>query len=164
MVGNYLLIPKLASDFKSITWKDFQLGAIALLKYTKHEKLNYKLGLYFNTELSGPFIAPLLGLYYLNESKRTEVNLMLPFLADVNFRLINRLHIGANFTGLVRSYHLSEVASSETGRYVVKSTNEFSGYLKYNVTSSLSLQARIGYPWDEATAYNDDDKITLGRF
>src|SRR5688572_6477293 len=37
--GTYLLIPKIASDFKDISGKDFQIGAIVLMKYTKHENL-----------------------------------------------------------------------------------------------------------------------------
>jgi Domain of unknown function (DUF6268) len=161
--GTYLLVPKLASDFKEITWKDFQLGGIALLKYTKHENLNYKLGLYFNTELSGPFLAPLLGLYYLNDRKKIEVNLMLPFLADINYNLLSRLYVGANFTGMVRSYHLSETPTRETSGYVVKSSNEFSSYLKFNVTNALSLQARVGYSLGRSyRVYDDDDKITFG--
>lgn len=161
--GTYLLIPKLASDFKAITWKDFQIGGIALMKYTRHENLNYKLGLYFNTELSGPFVAPLLGLYYLSDSKKTEVNLMLPFLADINYKLLARLFVGVNFTGMVRSYHLSELPTNESGGYVVKSTNEFSSYLKLNLTKSLSLQARIGYSLGRSyRVYDENDKITFG--
>lgn len=160
--GTYMLVPKLASDFKHLTWKDFQLGAIALLKYTKHENLNYKLGLYFNTELSGPFITPLLGLYYLNESRKIEANLMLPFLADVNYKLLERLYLGANFTGMVRSYHLSELPTSENGGYVVKASNEFSSYLKFNLTNALSIQARIGYSLGRSyRVYDEDDKITF---
>ena len=30
--GTYLLLPKLASDFKAITWKDFQLGWYRLIE------------------------------------------------------------------------------------------------------------------------------------
>lgn len=161
--GTYLLVPKLASDFKHITWKDFQLGGIALLKYTKHDNLNYKLGLYFNTELSGPFLAPLLGLYYLNDRKKIEVNLMLPFLADINYNLLSRLYVGANFTGMVRSYHLSETPTRETGGYIVKASNEFSSYLKFNVTKALSLQARVGYSLGRSyRVYDEEDKITFG--
>lgn len=160
--GTYLIIPKLASDFTSITWKDFQIGGIVLLKYAKHDSKNFKVGVYYNTELSGPFLTPLLGFYYLNDNKKTEVNLMLPFLADINYRLINRLYVGANFTGLVRSYHLSEMPDRETGRYVVKSSNEFSGYLKYNLTKALSVQARIGYSLGRSyRVYNDEDKISF---
>lgn len=161
--GTYLLLPKLASDFKHLTWKDFQLGAIALLKYTKHENLNYKLGLYFNTELSGPFLAPLLGLYYLSESRKIEANLMLPFLADVNYKVLARLYIGANFTGLVRSYHLSELPTSETPGYVVKASNEISSYLKFNLTKALSIQTRLGYSIGRSyRVYDEEDKITFG--
>ncbi len=161
--GTYLLLPKLASDFKNITWKDFQLGGIALLKYTKRENLNYKIGVYFNTELSGPFVAPLLGLYYLRNDEKVEVNLMLPFLADMNVRLVNKVYAGLNFTGLVRSYHLSELPASETGGYVVKASNEFSTYLKYNLTKSLFVQARVGYSLGRSyRVYDEDDKISFG--
>lgn len=161
--GTYLLLPKLASDFKAITWKDFQLGGIALIKYTKRENLNYKLGVYFNTELSGPFVAPLLGLYYLRSDEKVEVNLMLPFLADINVRLVDRLYGGLNFTGLVRSYHLSELPTTEAGGYVVKSSNEFSSYLKFNLTKSLFVQARVGYSLGRSyRVYDEDDKISFG--
>lgn len=55
--GTLVLLPKIASDYKSIGNKDFQLGAIGILKIKKHENLNYKVGLYYNSELFGPFLS-----------------------------------------------------------------------------------------------------------
>ena len=163
--GTYMLIPKLASDFKDIAREDFQLGAIALMKYTKRDNLQYRIGMYYNSELFGPFCVPLFGLYYLSPSKKFEVNLTLPFLADMNYKLHERLNIGVNFFGQVRSYHLTDISSDagNTGGYVVKTTNDLYGYLKFNLSKGLSLQTRVGYSLGRSyRVYDESDKITFG--
>jgi hypothetical protein len=161
--GTYVLIPKLASDFKDLSGKDFQLGAIVLMKYTKRTNLNYKLGIYFNKEFFGPMIVPLFGIYLLSENKKFEVNLTFPFLADANYKLHERLNLGINFSGLVRSYRLSEIPENEQGGYVVKASNEIFSYLKFNLSPSLSVQTRVGYSVGRSyRVYDEDDKITVG--
>ena len=45
-----VLLPKLASDFGTLQSKDFQMGAIGILKYTKNENFNYKMALYAKRE------------------------------------------------------------------------------------------------------------------
>jgi len=161
--GTYLLIPKIASDFEHIGTQDFQVGAIALLKYTRSDKKNYKVGLYYNSELFGPFVVPLFGIYYLSENEKFETNLTLPFLADMNYKLHERLNIGLNFNGQVRSYHLTEVSSTSLPGYLVKATNELYSYLKFNLTESLSIQTRLGYSVGRNyRVYDENDKITFG--
>ena len=161
--GTYMIIPKLASDFKDIAKQDFQIGAIGLMKYTKRENLQYKLGVYYNSELFGPFCVPLFGLYYLSPSKKLEVNLTLPFLADMNYKLHDRLNIGVNFFGQVRSYHLTNISATNEGGYVVKTTNDLYGYLKFNLSKGLSLQTRVGYSFGRSyRVYDENDKITFG--
>ena len=162
--GYYILLPKLASDFIRIGRQDFQFGAIALLKYTKQENLHYKLGAYYNTELSGPFFMPLFGVYYLSDNKKVETNLTLPFLVEINYILHTRLNIGVNFSGQVRSYHLNEIPTNiNNDGYVVKSTNELSTYLKFNLIKGLSLQARMGYTLGRSyRVYDAREKITFG--
>ncbi len=162
--GTYLLIPKLASDFESIGKRDFQIGAIALMKYTKRDDLNYKLGVYYNSELFGPFIVPLFGLYYLSPDKKFETNLTLPFLADMNYKLHDRLHVGVNFFGQIRTYHLTNISSTNSSPgYVLKATNDLYGYLKFNLSKGLSIQTRVGYSLGRSyRVYEDTDKITFG--
>ena len=161
--GTYILLPKLASDFDRITGKDFQLGGIALMKYTKRENMQYKLGLYYNTELSGPFIVPLFGLYYLSPDKKFETNLTLPFLADMNYKLHDRMNIGMNFSGQVRSYHLTEIPTSNNAGYLVKATNELWGYLKFNINKGISIQTKMGYSIGRSyRVYEEGEKITFG--
>ncbi len=161
--GTYMLIPKLASDFKDVSSKDFQIGAIILVKYNKRENLNYKLGVYYNSELFGPFIVPLFGLYSLSKDKRFEANLTLPFQVDANYKMHERLNIGINFNGQVRSYRLSEIPESTNGGYVVKASNDIFSYLKLNLSKSLSIQARVGYSLGRSyRVYDESDKITFG--
>jgi hypothetical protein len=133
------------------------------LKYTQRENKSYKLGIYYNSELFGPFIVPLLGVYYLSPNKKFETNLTLPFLADINYKLHQRLNIGVNFNGQIRSYHLNNVSATNQPGYMVKATNELFSYLKFNLTESLSIQTRLGYSIGRSfRVYDIDDKITFG--
>lgn len=138
--GTYMILPKLASDFKTIGNKDFQIGGLALYKIKKSELFKYHAGLYFNKELFGPFIVPLFGFYYKSENNKFEANFTLPIWADINYSISNWMNIGANFSAFVRSYHLSAYKS-----YVAKKTNEIFGYLQFNIKKSFILQTKIGY-------------------
>jgi Domain of unknown function (DUF6268) len=161
--GTYILIPKLASDFRSITSKDFQIGAIVLMKYNKRENLNYKLGAYYNSEFFGPMFVPLFGLYYLSGDKKFEINLTLPFMADANYRLHDRLNIGVNFFGQVRSYHLSQIPESSHEGYVVKASNDLFGYIKFNLSKGLCIQTKVGYSLGRSyRVFDESDKIKFG--
>jgi len=161
--GTYLLIPKIASDFESITRKDFQIGVIALMKYTKRENLNYKLGAYYSSEFFGPMFVPLFGLYYLSPNEKFETNLTLPFMVDANYKLHDRINIGINFFGQVRSYHLSQIPQKSNEGYVVKASNDLFSYLKLNLSKSVSIQTKVGYSIGRSyRVYDESDKITFG--
>lgn len=161
--GTLVALPKIASDYKAISSKDFQLGAIGIMKYKKRDNLNFKLGLYYNTELFGPFFVPILGLYYLSPNKKFETNIMLPLQADANYKLFSFMTVGCNFNGQVRTYHLSDVTSSNHNSYVARSTNELFAYLKFNVTKNISLQTKVGQSFGRKyRVYNDNDKVYYG--
>ena len=161
--GTYLVIPKLASDFRESSSHNFQVGFFGLLKFTKHKNFNYKLGLYYNTELFGPFVAPIFGLYYLNPTKRFEANLLLPSTVDLNYRIQDWLNAGISFNGQLKSFRLSELPSLPTVGYVVKTSNEICTYLKFNFTPELSLLTKVGHSVGRSyRVYEENDKIDLG--
>ncbi len=161
--GTYMLLPKLASDFNHISNKDFQLGAVALLKYKKNENMLYKVGLYANSELFGPWFVPLLGLYYLSPNKKFEANLTLPISADINYAVHKNVAMGMNFYGQIRSYHLTKLSTTGNDGYVARSTNELFGYLKFNLTKSLNIQTKVGHSIGRYyRVYDEDDKISFG--
>lgn len=158
-----LLLPKIASDYSSYSNKDFQFGAAALFKYKKRENLNYKLGLYYNGELFGPFFVPMLGLYYQSPNKKFETNIVLPLQADANYKLFDFMSLGCNFNGQIRSYHLNDMTTTNSSTYVVKSTNELFAYLKFDIANGLSVQTKAGHSIGRSyKVFDESDNVTFG--
>lgn len=156
--GTYMFLPKLSSDFKTSSSKNMQFGALVLMKYTKKENLKYSFGTYYNGELFGPFVVPLLGLYYKSENNKFEINATLPIWADMNYRFNNFIAVGTNFSAFVRSYYLSK-----NNAYLVKKTNEVFGYLQFNLTKNILLQTKVGYSIGRSyRTYNENEKVNLG--
>ncbi|OEJ98664.1 hypothetical protein A8C32_05550 [Flavivirga aquatica] len=159
--GTYMFLPKISSDLKKISNRDFQLGAAVLMKYTKTEHFNYKFGAYGNSELFGPFIVPLLGVYYLNPSEKFEAKVLLPLSVDLNYSISKGLLFGLNFNGQIRSYHLNTPVNTETDRYIVKSAKDLYTYFQYRVKNALNFQLGIGRSLGRSyRIYNE--KISLG--
>ncbi|MGB0888574.1 MAG: DUF6268 family outer membrane beta-barrel protein [Vicingaceae bacterium] len=156
--GTYMFLPKISSDFKNLSSTDYQFGGLALMKYTKKENLKYSFGAYYNGELFGPFVVPLLGLYYKSPNEKFEANLTLPIWADFNYKLNNFMKVGANFSAFVRSYNLGE-----NNTYVVKKSNDVFGYLQFSLTKSILLQTKAGYTIGRSyKAYQNGDEADLG--
>jgi hypothetical protein len=158
-----IALPKIASDYNSFNQKDFQVGGIALFKYKKRDNLNFKTGLYYNSELFGPLFVPMLGLYYQSPNKKLEVNIMLPLQADVNYQVLPFMNVGCNFNGQIRSYHLNHISDANPNTYVTKSTNELFAYVKFNVTKSICLQTKLGQSFGRSyKVYDEADKVSFG--
>lgn len=161
--GTYLLLPKLSSDFKSIGSKDFQFGAIALLKYKKRQNFAWQFGMYYNGELFGPFFVPLFGFYHLSANERFEMNVRLPLAVDMNYKLQPWLKAGMEFSAFVRSYHLNEPYQSNAENYLVKASNELFAYLHFNVTDNILLKTKVGYSIGRNyRVYDIEDRVTWG--
>ncbi len=156
--GTYMFLPKLSSDMEITSPKNMQFGGLLLMKYSKSKTQNYSFGAYYNNELFGPFVVPLLGMYYKSANEKFEVNATLPIWADINYKLINFISVGTNFSAFVRSYYLSE-----NNAYVVKKTNELFGYLQFNITKNIVLQTKTGYSIGRSyRAYDESNKVDFG--
>lgn len=155
-----VFLPKMASDFKINSRNDFQMGMMTLFKLKKHEGLNYKFGIYYNNELSGPFVVPMFGFYYLSENKRFETNVILPLMADFNYKLTERFYVGCNFNGQLRSYHLNDKVMDKANTYVSKSSNELFIYLRTNLTKNILVHTRLGQSFARSyKVYSVSDKV-----
>ncbi len=163
LTGSYMLVPKLASAFGQSSARNFQMGALALLKITKSDRLNYRLGLFYNSEFFGPLIVPILGFYALGPGKKFEATVNIPSLIDLNYKLHNFVNIGLNFSGQIRSYRLAELPVTLQPGYVVRQGADLCGYLKFNFSKSISLQTRVGYTVARTyRVFDENDKIDLG--
>ncbi len=161
--GTMVLLPKVSSDHGFTEKKDFQMGVLTMMKFKKRENLNYKFGIYYNSELFGPFVAPVVGMYYLNADEKFEANLLLPLQADFSYKLFNRIRLGASFTGQVRTYHLKNITIDNKSVYLEKSSNEFFAYLKLNFSKNFLMQIKSGQSVGRSfKAYRMDDTVNLG--
>ena len=158
----YLIIPKIASDLKQITSQGFQLGGLALATLKKNENLNYKFGLYANTEEFGLFLVPYVGFYYLSPSKRFEAYIT-TINGDINYMLTEKINIGGDVNGLTSSYALADPYFGSSPEYFAKNTTEFFAYVRYPVAKNLFLKAKAGYSITRTyKVFEQSDKVDLG--
>ncbi|AOR28822.1 hypothetical protein FORMB_17880 [Formosa sp. Hel1_33_131] len=159
--GTYMLLPKISSDFNKISNRDFQLGGVVLMKYIKTDRLNYKFGVYANSESFGPFIVPLFGFYYLNPTEKIEVKVLLPLSVDLNYSITKNVRLGLNFKGQTRSYHLNSPAETEVDRYLVKFSQDLYTYFQYGTKNGFNFQLGLGRSLGRSYRIYDE-KISLG--
>ena len=154
--GTYMLLPKISSDFNNLSHQDFQLGGVVLLKKTKSNHLNYKIGFYANNELFGPFLVPIFGFYYLSPSEKFEAKVLVPIAADLNYCIAKNTLFGIDFKGLVRSFNLNDPNDIENKSYLAKSTNDVYSYLQYDIKSGVNIQLGIGRSLGRSYRVYDD--------
>ena len=155
-----VLLPKIASDYKSVSGNDFYLGGIAILKLKKKENFIYRFGIYASQEAFGLFTTPILGWYYLSPNKRFEMDMSLPITADVSYKLGNTT-IGMDYFGVGRSFNVHY--ENMPTLYADLSSLEFATYLQFNILKeSVLLRTKLGYSSNDYEVYAQGDKIDLG--
>ncbi len=161
--GTYLFMPKLSSDLKNISRDDFQFGGLVLIDYKKRQKFKYRFGLYYNSELFGPYFVPLFGIYYKSPNDKFEINATLPVWLDLNYRLASWFKAGSNFSGLTRTFNINEPQFAENGEYLVKQSNEIFLYGQFEIQKSIIIQTKIGYSIGRRySIYDETDKVGFG--
>ncbi len=156
--ASYILLPKFSSDLKQYNAADFQFGVAALFKRVKSQNLNFKFGVFFNTDRFGPFVTPLLGFYYQKE--KWEANILLPRTVDINYRAARSLRLGLRFNGSIRSFNLN-LPFNNTEQYLAISNTEISTYLGWSF-GRINCVGSIGYSIGRNyRTYARDDRIDL---
>ncbi len=157
--ASYLLLPKYASDLKQYRSEDFQIGAAALLKYTKRKNFHFKFGAFFNTDRFGHFITPLLGLYYQRE--KWEANLLIPRIVDINYRVTPLFRLGLRCNGSIRSFQLNEHLNG-IPQYLSAAGNDIGVYMGWSLGRIYfvgTLSRSVGRHY---RSYAQGDQIDLG--
>ncbi len=158
--ATYVLLPKISSDLYELSGKDFQLGLLSLFNYKKRSNLNYKIGIYANTERYGLSIFPLLGFYYHSPDKKFETNITLPYFANVNFQLFEKTNVGLNFDGLGSSYNMNKRLYIDKETYAVKSSQELFAYLMFQLGNSFYVRPKLGYSiFRTYEVFENNDKV-----
>lgn len=155
-----VLLPKVASDYETISSNDFYFGGFAILKLKKKENLIYRFGIYATSEAYGLYSTPIIGWYYLSPNKKFEMDMSLPISADVNYTF-SFAKLGIDYFGIGRSYNVE--LENYPKAYVDQSSLEFLAYLEFNMLQkSMLFRAKIGYATSDNEVYNAGDNIDFG--
>ena len=138
--ATYILLPKFSSDLKAISGADFQMGAVALFKNTKSDNLNFKYGVYYNSELFGTFIVPFFGMYY--QKDKWELTMLLPANVKATYSVTPLLDVGVRFNGFIKSFHLNDEFNG-LDQYLTKANNEVGVFIGTNL-GPVVAQVMIG--------------------
>lgn len=160
--ATFMVYTKLASDKVILSNDNLQIAFLSLFTNKKREELKWRYGMYTNTEQYGLMIVPILGLYYVSNNDKFEADLNLPIFADINYKMRSKFWIGLAFDGLGTTYNLNNQNYSTNGAYAVKTSNEFLGYLRFQVCKSIFLNAKVGYSIGRKyDVYDSNDKINF---
>ena len=152
-----VLLPKIASDYKTISGDDFNFGIYALAKLKKSEYFKFRFGLYASTELFGVFATPIFGAYYLSPNKRFEIDASLPITAAVNYHF-ESVTVGFDYFAIGRSYNISQ--GTPTIVYVDQRPIEASTYIQFGLAeNSILLRAKVGYSSNTNEVYAQGDRL-----
>ena len=155
--STFVLLPKIASDYKTISGDDFNFGVYAIAKLKKSEYFKFRFGLYASTELFGVFATPIVGAYYLSPHKRFEIDASLPITAAVNYHF-ERMSIGFDYFAIGRSYNISQETSTPV--YVDQRPIEASTYIQFGLAeNSILLRAKLGYSSNTNEVYAQGDQL-----
>ena len=159
--ATYLLLPKVASNFKSdLGIEDFQIGGLVLAKMKKSENLSYKFGAYMNGDRFGPFLVPLFGFYY--QKDKLEMDVIVPSYAKINYSVTPKITAGLNWRATVKSYNVQGAAIS-TPFYMHHLSNEIAAHVGFEPIKGVIIRGMAGVSLGRSfREYQTGDKIDFG--
>lgn len=153
--GTYLLLPKIASDFRKVSLQDFQFGGLALLDYQVSETWKIKFGVYVSSENHGSTITPLIGVWHRSKNGKFYINATLPIRMDINYSITKAFSVGADLLTSVKSYDLFQ---NNTDRYVQEESIRAGLYASYSfLDNALIFRLRAGFDTTEYGLYDSGD-------
>ena len=133
--STFVLLPKIASDYKNISGNDFNFGVYAIAKLKKNKSFKYRFGFYASTEAFGIFATPIIGAYYLSPNNRFEIDASLPIAANVNYKF-GKSAVGFDYFGIGRSYFQYKI-----------------------LEENILLRAKVGYSNNTYEVYEQGDSL-----
>lgn len=158
--SSIVLLPKIASDYKDFSGKDFYMGIYATFAVQQKENLKYRFGLYASTEAYGVFMTPIFGWHYLSQNEKFEMNMSLPISGIMTYDL-GAFSVGMDYFGISRSFRIHQ--TDEPVLYADLSSLRFAGFMQMNTFKKQILwRAKLGYSTNDYQVYEDGEKINLG--
>jgi hypothetical protein len=137
-----LFISRLNSDYQKIGAKDLQYGGVVLASRKYSDNFTLKYGIYYNSELFGPFFAPLLGLDWKIKSRYRIFGLM-PQGLTIEDKVNERFRYGIAYQAPNLTYHINSPA---TDLYLHQSQIRIGPFADFYLTKTIAASLKIEYP------------------
>ena len=158
--GTYLALPKIASDLGHLN-KSFQIGAIALWKYTLNPQTKMVFGNYINTERFGILNVPIFGVYHKSKNEKTEIDIKFPITGFGDYKVHKNIRMGTDFLLIVRTFDLAQ--PNVDPFYIHTASNEVAAYIQFDLfKETLIIKAKAVYAMYDYGLYADGDKTPFG--
>ena len=162
--ASYLLLPKVASNFKEeLRKEDFQVGGLILAKMKKNENFSYKFGTYMNGDRFGPFLVPLFGFYY--QKGKLEMDVIVPSYAKINYSVTPKITAGLNWRATVKSYNVQggAIHNKTALSYMHHLSNEIASHVGFEPIKGVIVRGMAGVSLGRSfREYQTGDKIDFG--
>ena len=138
----FLLVPRLMTDFRGGTSKGLQLGGIVLFEKKKNPDFTWRIGALYNQEFFGPQLVPLL---YLDGKVKGKwrVKGLFPIYGKFYYQANDHISAGLQFVGLTTSYAISDEQFGD--QYMERRVIDAALFSRVQIWKDLFLEGRIGY-------------------
>jgi hypothetical protein len=155
-----LVMPRLMSDFRNLDGNSFMLGAAAIYKKTYRDELSVGFGAVYNTELFGPYLVPVLDLYW-QFAEKWRIWGMIPITARVEYDVSEDMMVGFNHFGLITTYALGDEAYQ--GDYLERQSIDLSLFVRHRLFGGLHVEAMAGRALGRKyRQFEGDQKVDFG--
>lgn len=139
-----VIVPRWNGNRRAIFSNDFQLGGAFLTTWKKRPGLTWKLGIYYNSDLSGPIVWPLLGIDW-RINKRNNLFGVLPGSLVFEHKRTQQFYYGAAFKAITNTYTVGAADAVTGSRYLRIDDNQLSLFADFYIASKLVITAEAGH-------------------
>lgn len=139
----------------------FQMGGAVLATYKKRPGLAYKFGLYYNSEFSGPFFMPLLGIDWQID-ERNNLFGVLPGILVFEHKLSKYMFWGFNFRSITNTYSSGYIYSGNDPVFLRIQDTQAEIYTDLYLTDNIVLNFAAGHSF--ARKYREGKMHVSGEY
>ncbi len=136
-----LVMPKLMSDFQNLDGNSFMFGGVATYKKVYRDELSVGFGAMYSTELFGPYLVPILDLYW-QFAEKWRIYGLIPITARVEYDVNDNMMVGFNHFGLITTYYLGDDAYA--GDYMERQSIDLSLFVRHHIAGPIFIEGMVG--------------------
>ena len=150
------------NGYANASYSNFQIGGAMLATYKKRPGLQYKFGLYYNSEFSGPFFMPLLGIDWRIDA-RNNLYGVLPGNLVYEHKVSKMFYWGASFRSITNTYRQGLYYTSPQPSFLRIQDTQADLYTDFYVLDNVVLSFAAGHSF--ARKYREGNKnISAGYY